>query len=58
MRNYDQSVKINHNPNWSYVPNHPYRIKVIGGTGSEKLMCYCYLFIRQRSISIKTSIAH
>ena len=54
MRNYDQSVKINHNPNWSYVPDHPYRIQVIGGSGSEKLMCYCYLFIRQRFISIKT----
>ena len=36
MKNYDQSVKINHNPNWSYVPDHPYRILIIGGSGSGK----------------------
>ena len=22
MKNYDQSVEINHNPNWPYMPNH------------------------------------
>ena len=36
MKNYDQSVKINHNPNWPYVPDHPYRILIIGGSGSGK----------------------
>ena len=36
MKNYDQSVKINHNPNWSYVPDHPYGILIIGGSGSGK----------------------
>ena len=36
MKNYDQSVKTNHNPNWSYVPDHPYRILIIGGSGSGK----------------------
>ena len=33
MRNYDQSVEINHNPNWSYIPDHLYRILIIGGSG-------------------------
>ena len=28
--------KINHNPNWSYLPDHPYRILIIGGSGSRK----------------------
>ena len=32
MKNYDQSVKINHNPNWPYI----YRIVIIGGSGSSK----------------------
>ena len=36
MKNYDQSVEINHNPNWPYIPDHPYRILIIGGLGSGK----------------------
>ena len=36
MKNYDQSVKISHNPNWPYVPVHPYRMLIIGGSGSGK----------------------
>ena len=29
MKNYDQTVKINHNPNWRYVVDHTYRILII-----------------------------
>ena len=36
MENYDQSVEINHNPNWPYITDHPYRILIIGGSGSGK----------------------
>ena len=36
MENYDQPVKINHNPNWSYIPDHPYIILIIGGSGLGK----------------------
>ena len=36
MKNYDQSVEINHNLNWSYIPDHPYRILIIGGSGLDK----------------------
>ena len=36
MKNYDQSFEINHNLNWSYIPNHPYRILIIGGSRSGK----------------------
>ena len=25
-----------HNPNWSQIPDHPYRILIIGGSGSGK----------------------
>ena len=31
IKNYDELFKINHNPNWPYIPNHSYRILVIGG---------------------------
>ena len=36
MKNYDQSAEINHDPNWLYIPDHPYRFLVIGGSGSSK----------------------
>ena len=34
MKNYDESVDIFHNPNWLYIPDHHYRILIIGGSGS------------------------
>ena len=36
MKNYDQSLKISHNQNWPYIPDHPHRILIIGGSGSSK----------------------
>ena len=36
MKNYDQSVEINHNPNRPYIPDHIFRILIIGGSGSAK----------------------
>ena len=36
MTNYDESVEINLNPNWPYIPDHPYRILIIGGSGWGK----------------------
>ena len=29
-------MKTKHNSNWLYIPDHPYRILIIGGSGSEK----------------------
>ena len=36
IKNYDQSVDINHNPNWFYIPDHHHKILIIGGSGSGK----------------------
>ena len=39
MINFDDIVsenKIAHNKNWPYIPHHPYRILIIGGSGSGK----------------------
>ena len=36
MKNYNESVKVNHNPNWSYVPEHAHWILIIGGSRSGK----------------------
>ena len=35
-----------HNPNWSQVPDHPYRILIISGTGSGKANALLYLLIQ------------
>ena len=68
VKNYDQSVKINHNPNCPQIPDHPYRILKIGGSGLGKTMVLLNetskirhsknLFVSQRSIQIKVSIAY
>ena len=36
MKNYDESVKINHNSNWLYIPDHLYRILITADTRSSK----------------------
>ena len=36
MKNHDQTVKIYHNPSWPYIPDHPFRMLIIGGWGSGK----------------------
>ena len=39
MINFDNYVNENrteHNKNWPYIPDHPYRILIIGGSGSGK----------------------
>ena len=33
---YTNENKTEHNPNWPYIPNHPYRILIIGGFGPGK----------------------
>ena len=49
MKNYDESVKINHNPDWSYIPDHPYRILIIGGSGSRDTNALLNLIKHQRT---------
>ena len=41
MINFDEYTnenKIEHNSKWPYIPDHPYRILVIGGSGSNALL--------------------
>ena len=37
---YANENKTQHNSKWSYIPDHPYRIVIIGGLGSRKTMHY------------------
>ena len=34
--NYVNENKTKHNKNWPYIPDHPYRVLIIGGSGSGK----------------------
>ena len=34
--NYINENKTEHNSNWSYIPDYPYRIHILGGSGSRK----------------------
>ena len=49
MKNYDQSVEINHNPNWPYIPDHSYKILIVRGSGSGKTNVLLNLVKHQRS---------
>ena len=48
MKNYDESIKVNQNPDWIYTPNHPYRFLIIGVTGSGKTNVLLNLIKNQR----------
>ena len=42
MINFDEYTNENkrkHNPNWPYIPDHPYRILIIGGSRFQKDKC-------------------
>ena len=36
IKNYNESIKINHSSNWPYIPNNPCRILIIDGSGLGK----------------------
>ena len=45
---YDKSVKVNHNLSWLYIPDHLYRLLIIGGSGSDKTNVLLNLIKHQR----------
>ena len=53
MINFDDIVnenKIEHNKNWPYIPDYPYRILIIGGSGSGKTNALINLINEQNDI--------
>ena len=53
MINFDDIInenKIEHNKNWPYIPDHPYRILIIGGSGSGKTNALINLINEQNDI--------
>ena len=50
MINFDDYVnenKIKHNENWLHIPDHPYRMLIIGGSGSGKANLLLNLIVNQ-----------
>ena len=53
MINFDEITnenKTEHNPNWSHIPDHPYKKLIIGGSGSEKTVALLNLINYQPDI--------
>ena len=53
MINFDEYTnenKIEHNSKWPYIPDHPYRILIIGGSGSGKMKALLSLINNQPDI--------
>ena len=36
FNNYTNENKTEHNPKWRYIPDHPYRMLIVGGSRSGK----------------------
>ena len=48
--NYTNENKTKHNSNWPYIPDHPYRILIVGGFGSAKTNALLNLINNQPDI--------
>ena len=48
--NYTNKNKTKHNPDWPYILDHPYRILIIGGSGSGKTNALLNLIKNQTDI--------
>ena len=48
--NYVNDNKTEHNKNWPYTPDHPYRILIIGGSGSGQTNALINLINEQNDI--------
>ena len=59
MINFDDCAnenKTEHNKNWSYIPDKPYRIVIVGGSGSGKTNVLLNLIEKQLDIDNVTAL--
>ena len=47
ITDYANENKTKDNPDWPYIPDHPYRILIIGGSGSGKTNALLNLINKQ-----------
>ena len=48
---YANENKAKHNPNWPYIPDHPYRIQITSGSGSGNMNALLNLINKQPDIN-------
>ena len=48
--NYTNENKTEHNSNWPYIPDHPCKILIVGGSGSGKTNALLSLINNQQDI--------
>ena len=56
--NYSNKNKIKHNFDWPYIPDHPNRILIIGGSGSGKTKTLLNLINNQPDIDKYICMIH
>ena len=49
---YSNEIKIEHNSKWPYIPDYPYRILIVHGSGSEKTNALLDLINNQPDIEL------
>ena len=49
MKTFDESLEINHNPNWLYISDQPYRILFNSCSVSDKINVLLNLIKHQRT---------
>ena len=49
--NYTNENKTEHNSKWPHIPNYPYRILIVGGSGSQKTNALLNLINNQPDIN-------
>ena len=54
--NYTNKNKTEHNSKWPYIPDHPYRKLIIGGSGSGKTNAFLNLWIIIKFICMQNII--
>ena len=50
LDNIINDINEKHNEKWPYIPHHPYRIPIIGGSGSGKTNTFLNLINEQKDI--------
>ena len=48
---YTNTKKVEHNSEWPYLPDHPHRILIMGGSGSGKTNALMNMLKHQRDIN-------
>ena len=52
MKDCDESVKFNYNPNWPYIPNHPFKFLIIGGSVSGKTNVLLHFSVKNQMVTL------